>query len=72
LDAVGDSEQEDVFEEPRNRIDLAITQSLGVVEVKITAKDLFPERRVLNIRNGDPYRTQFQGGTLSLKLGLTL
>lgn len=71
LDAVGDREEVDVFEEPRTRTDVALTQSITeMVEFKFTAKDIFPEHRVLNTRQGDPYRAEFQGSTVTAKVSL--
>jgi outer membrane receptor protein involved in Fe transport len=69
LYAVGDSRDEDVYEEARDVIDLALTQGLGRgLEMKITAKDVLSEAEIFTMGDGNSYRKVSKSATYSLSL----
>jgi len=74
LNAVGDVREQDVYEEPRDIVDLAVTQELiAGFEAKASIKNLSGKSRVLT--SGDqqvPYASWTQGTTYALSLSLTL
>lgn len=74
LDAVGDSRDEDVYEESRDLVDIAVTQKLGSRwEAKFTLKNVLGEDEELTI---GPERSTFQrldrGGVYTLQASLGL
>jgi hypothetical protein len=69
LYAVGDSRNEDIYEEPRNVLDLALTQGLrGGLEFKVTAKDVLSEAQVFTMGKGRSYRKVAKSATYSFSL----
>jgi outer membrane receptor protein involved in Fe transport len=73
LSAVGDSRDEDVYEEPRDVIDLAITQGLGQrLKLKVTAKDVLSEPEVFTMGWGRSYRKVSKSASYSFSLAYNM
>lgn len=74
LSAVGDVREQDVYEEPRDMVDLAVTQQLMAgLEAKFAVKNIADKERVLTSGEGRvPYSFWSQGRTVSLSLSLSL
>ncbi len=73
LDAVGDMREQDVVEEARGVVDASITQPvMSGLELKFTIKDWGAKPKTFVTREGNPYRTTFQGTTYSLQASFTL
>lgn len=73
LDAVGDYTYLDVFEEPRNVIDLSVTQPvIEGLEIKFTVKDLSASEKSFTYRDGAKYKKLNYGRTFSLQASFTL
>ncbi len=72
LEAVADTREQDVLEEARGVVDASITQPvLSGLELKFTIKDWGAKRKKFVTREGNPYRTIFQGTTYSLQASFT-
>jgi hypothetical protein len=72
LDAVADVREQDVLEEARGVVDASVTQPvLSGLELKITIKDWGAKLKKYVTREGNPYRTTFQGTTYSLQASFT-
>jgi hypothetical protein len=73
LSAVGDSRDEDVYEESRNILDLALTRRLGRVEMKFTMTNILGEDEVLT---SGPHKDLFsktkRGNAMSLSASVNL
>ena len=74
LNAVGDVREQDVYEEPRDIVDLAITQELFAgFEAKASIRNLSGKSRVLTSGEQQvPYASWTQGTTYALSLSLSL
>ncbi len=73
LDAVGDYTYLDVFEEPRNVIDLSVTQPvMEGLEMKFTVKDLTASEKSFTYRDGAKYKKLNYGRTFSLQASFAL
>lgn len=72
LDAVGGQNEPDVYEEPRDLIDLSVTQPLWYgIEAKLTAKNVLGKDQVLTKRDTF-FRNNSTGTTFGLSLSLAL
>ncbi len=72
LEAVADTREQDVLEEARGVVDASISQSLySGVELKFTIKDWGAKLKKFVTREGNPFRTTFQGTTYSLQASFT-
>jgi TonB-dependent receptor len=72
LDAVGDDRAFDVLEEARGVLDASISQPImSGLELKFTAKDIGASLKKFRTREGNPYRTLYQGTTYSLQASLS-
>jgi hypothetical protein len=72
LDAVGDKREFDILERPRGIFDIAITQAvMEGFELKFAAKDVTAKRKEYYTREGQLYRTTFQGKSYSLQASFT-
>jgi hypothetical protein len=68
MDAVGDRREFDILERPRGILDLSVTQPvMAGLELKFTAKDITAKRKEYFTREGQLYRTTFQGKSYSLQ-----
>jgi TonB-dependent receptor len=74
LDAVGDSRDEDIYEEPRNLLDFALTEQFtSWVRLKFTMKDLLADDKVLTFGNsGSTWERVNAGTTYALSLSFSL
>jgi hypothetical protein len=74
LDAVGDSRDEDTYEEPRNLLDFALTEQFtSWVRLKFTMKDLLADDKVLTYGNsGSTWERVNAGTTYALSLSFSL
>ncbi len=74
LDAVGDSRDEDAYEESRTQLDAALSQSLGAGwKLKATAKNLLDENEAITLgHEGRPYQTITRGVNYALSFSLDL
>jgi TonB-dependent receptor len=74
LSAVGDVRAYDVYEEPRDMVDVSIAQSLfGFLEAKLSAKNIFDKERILT--SGEkrvPFSSWSQGSSYSMSLSLNI
>jgi hypothetical protein len=74
LSAVGDVRDYDVYEEPRDMVDVSISQPLfGFLEAKLSARNIFDKERVLT--SGEqrvPFAYWSQGSSYTLALSLSL
>ena len=72
LDAVADMREQDVFEEPRGVLDASVTQPIvRGLEMKFTVKDWGARSKKFVTREGNPYRSTYQGTSYSLQASLT-
>jgi hypothetical protein len=74
LDAVGDTRNDDVYEEPRSQIDLAVTQKLsGRLEFKLSVKNVLDTDRVLTSGpERDVYSRESGDRTYALSFGASI
>jgi TonB-dependent receptor len=74
LEAVGETRDEDVFEEPRDLVDLALTQRLaGSLQAKVSIRNLNGKDEVLTIGpDGLPFSRLERGRSYSLSLSLEM
>jgi outer membrane receptor protein involved in Fe transport len=76
LESVGDSRYEDVYQEPRDLLDVAVTQKLpGSLEVKFTAKDIMADDEEFTMGPGhfrEPHSRIEKGTTYSLAVSVSL
>ncbi len=74
LDAVGDSRDEDTYEEPRNLLDFALTEQFtSWIRLKFTMKDLLADDKVLTYGNsGSTWERVNVGTTYALSLSFSL
>ena len=74
LNAVGDVRDYDVYEEPRDMVDMSISQPLfGFLEAKFSAKNVLDKERILT--SGDkrvPFSLWHQGSSYTLSLSVNL
>lgn len=74
LSAVGDVRDYDVYEEPRDMVDISLSQPLfGFLEAKFSAKNVFDKERILT--SGDqrvPFAFWSQGSSYTLALSINL
>ena len=74
LAAVGDVRDYDVFEEPRDMVDVSISQQLfAIIDAKVSVKNLLDKERILT--SGEqrvPFSSWHQGSSYSLSLSLNL
>jgi hypothetical protein len=72
LDAVGDKREFDILEQPRGIVDIAVTQPIMTgFELKFAARDVTAKRKEYYTREGQLYRTTFQGRSYSLQASFT-
>ncbi len=72
LDAVGGQNEPDVYEEPRDVVDLSLTQPLWLgIEAKVTVKNLLGKDQVLTKRD-QFFRKNITGSTFGLGLSMAL
>lgn len=72
LEAVADKREQDVLEEPRGVLDVSAAQPImRGLEMKFTIRDWGAKLKKYVTREGNPYRTTFQGTTFSLQASLT-
>ncbi len=72
LDAVADTRDQDVFEEARGVLDASISQPITTgLEMKFTIKDWGANFKKFVTREGNPYRSIYQGTTYSVQASLT-
>jgi outer membrane receptor protein involved in Fe transport len=68
LDAVADTREQDVFEEARGVLDASISQPItSGLELKFTIKDWGAKLKKYETREGNPYKTLFNGTTYSMQ-----
>ncbi len=74
LDAVGDTRDEDLYEEPRDLLDFAATQQFGTwMRVKFTVKDILAQDKVLLFgTTGSTWLRVDAGTTYALSLSFNL
>lgn len=74
LDAVGDTRDEDLYEEPRDLLDFALTQQFGTwMRLKFTIKDMLAQDKVLLFGNtGSTWERIDAGTTYALSLSFNL
>ncbi|HET6348652.1 MAG TPA: TonB-dependent receptor, partial [Candidatus Krumholzibacteria bacterium] len=74
LDAVGDSRDEDIYEEPRDLVDFALTEQFtNWIRLKFTMKDLLAQDKVLTFGNtGSTWERVNAGTTYALSLSFSL
>jgi TonB-dependent receptor len=74
LDAVGDTRDEDLYEEPRDLLDFALTQQFGTwMRLKFTVKDILAQDKVLLFGNtGSTWERVDAGTTYALSLSFNL
>lgn len=74
LDAVGDSRDEDAYEESRRQLDAALTQALGKGwKLKATARNLLDEDEEITLGDeGRPYQKITRGVSYALSFSLDL
>ena len=72
--AVGDVRDYDVYEEPRDMVDMSVSQPLfGFLEAKFSAKNVFGKERILT--SGDkrvPFSSWLQGSSYTLSLSVNM
>ena len=74
LNAVGDVRDYDVYEEPRDMVDLSISQQFaGLLEVKFSVKNMLGKERILTSgEKSVPFSTWQQGSAYALSLTVNL
>lgn len=74
LDAVGDVRDQDVYEEPRDMVDAAVSQKLlSGLEAKFAVKNIAGKERILTSGDGRvPYAGWSQGTTYTFSLSINL
>jgi TonB-dependent receptor len=74
LDAVGDSRDEDIYEEPRDLLDFALTEQFTRwMRLKFTMKDLLADDKVLTYgKSGSTWERVNAGTTYALSLSFSL
>ena len=73
LHAVGETREDDIYEEPRNQLDLALTQAIGRVRAKFTIKNMLRENLELTSGESKALHTRRTNSTkyaLSLSFNL--
>jgi TonB-dependent receptor len=74
LDAVGDTRDEDIYEQPRDLLDFALTQQFGTwMRLKFTIKDILAQDKVLIFGStGSVWESVNAGTTYALSLSFNL
>ena len=74
LSAVGDVRNYDIYEEPRDMVDVSISQKLfGFLDAKFSVKNLLDkDRRLTSGNQAVPFSLWHQGSTYSLSLSLKM